>query len=162
MCCCAKANVNGEPGYSWTPDGMPGVYPQAPPPLDPNDPVVYDLPGRCAKTSGSTTGVDSHCHHFHITRRGRLAYRHGGGHGSFRIACGPQVLAALARLDSDGQYFLARALYQASADAAHDAREMERRHWYAAAADKRIKVTRRGGVVLRVAVLPAIEVGAKL
>ena len=60
MCCCAKPNVNGEPGYSW--DGKSiSTRPVDPPMLEDGDVLLFDEPGRCG-------GMDSHCHHYRLVK----------------------------------------------------------------------------------------------
>lgn len=140
MCCCEKPNVNGTSGYRWQPADVPIVRPVDPPALAEDETLIFDEPGRCG-------GVDSHCHHYRVVkRRGELllAYRHGGGDGRIRLSNSSQVSRALGLIDSDARYWLLGALYHAQSNAARDAREGATMEWRQAAADKRIKVNRRG------------------
>jgi hypothetical protein len=109
MCCCAKPNINGEPGYSW--DGK-NVHtrPVAPPDLGEGDILLFDEPGRCG-------GMDSHCHHYRLVRRfggTELLVRHGGGDERMRVSL-PHGFSFEA-LDTNTRYWTFNALHHASRD----------------------------------------------
>lgn len=135
MCCCAQPNVNGTPGYQWSPSDKPSVRPVNPPTLQEGEVLLYDEPGRCG-------GQDSHCHHYRITagRHPMLLVRHGGGEERIRLSNPQQVLRALEMLDSQGRYWLLNALYHAQADARRAGANAMDAVWHKAAAERRIKV----------------------
>lgn len=158
MCCCGKPVVNGEPGYSW--DGKTfGVYPVNPPPLEEHEALLFDEPGRCNSGSGSG-GLDSHCHHYRVTLRFGTHYvlfKHGGGHGRFRLSGGRMVVDALRALDSNARYWTLNAMFHAQWQSASDAREATAAEWRKAAAEKRIKTRKvKGGVKVWVEDRPAV------
>lgn len=150
MCCCASPNVNGTPGYQWSPKDPPSVRPINPPATDRH--VLYDEPGRCG-------GQDSHCHHYRVVGSATgasfpsLLVRHGGGDEEIRLSNGKAVRAALDLLDSNGRYWLLNALYHAHADARRDGAAVEAARWRTAAAERRIKVRKvRGQAAVRVSI----------
>lgn len=105
MCCCAKPNINGEPGYSW--DGKAvSTRPVAPPDLNEGDILVYDDPGRCG-------GMDSHSHHYRVVQNCgiKLLVRHGGGDESIRLSL-PRGFS-FAGMDSNTRYWILNAIYHA-------------------------------------------------
>jgi len=124
MCCCAKPNVNGEPGYSW--DGKQvGVHPVNPPTLQEGDRLLFDEPGRCG-------GMDSHCHHYRIVGERTLLVKHGGGEERIRLSLpgGKFPFRGFETMDSNMRYWLLNAIYHAYVDgrsAGHDATAREYR-----------------------------------
>lgn len=132
MCCCGKAVVNGEFGYSW--DGKNfGMHPTMPPELEPTDTIIYDEPGRCG-------GLDCHSYHFQVIngRYGHeLVVRHGGGTERFRLF--KTALEPLSRVDSNGRFWLLHEIFWIQSESARIARDNERQTWRRAAAEKRIK-----------------------
>jgi hypothetical protein len=137
MCCCAKPNINGEPGYSW--DGKTtGVYPVMPPDLKDGDVLLFDEPGRCG-------GTDSHSFHYRLVKNCglRLLVRHGGGDERFYLSL--HETAGLEALDSNRRYWLLNAIYHAHARGQRSGAEEERAHWTNAAAERRIKVRKNRG-----------------
>lgn len=81
MCCCAKPNVNGTPGYSWDGKNI-NTRPVDPPKLADRDLLLFDEPGRCG-------GMDSHCHHYRLVKTNLstfLLVRHGGGEERMRVS----------------------------------------------------------------------------
>lgn len=155
MCNCAKANVNGEHGYSWNDDRV-GVYPVNPPALAEGDVLIHDEPGRCGGPNNPPRGkgTDSHCHHFRlVTRNGEeyLLVRHGGGDEAFRIGGRGyrQGLAAVLKslTDSNARYWAFQALYSLIKEERHEARSAERTRWHTAACQKRIKLRRKQGTI---------------
>lgn len=110
MCCCARPNINGEPGYSW--DGKTiGTRDPAPPALTDNDVLLFDEPGRCG-------GMDSHCHHYRLVRHigYDLLVRHGGGDERFRISLPRNFFDALEAMDSNTRYWILNAIFHAYHD----------------------------------------------
>jgi hypothetical protein len=140
MCCCASPNINGQPGYRWQPGDLTMTHQAAPPVVPEDEAVVYDEPGRCG-------GLDAHSHHFIVTHRGLLRWKHGGGEGAVRISGWPMVRTTLHALDSNARYWLLHALYQAYADGHRRGADEATTRWYSAIVEKRIKLSRRGGVV---------------
>lgn len=141
MCMCAKPNINGQRGYSWNTPTV-GVRPVAPPDIQAGDELLADEPGRCGR------GLDSHCHHFRLVKRGPLhllLVRHGGGDESLTVSK-PAVQTLLA-VASDDRYWLCQALFSASRASADQARNAERHKWQTAIAAKRVKTRKRRGVV---------------
>lgn len=151
MCCCAQPNVNGTPGYQWNPKDAPSIRPVNPPALREGDTLVFDEPGRCG-------GLDSHCHHYRVVidAHGRHALLCGNGSGdhAIRISNCRAVIDALAKLDSNGRYWLLNAVYHAEQDAVIQTNSKVNARWTQAAIDKRIKVSRRRNAV-RVSITPA-------
>lgn len=135
MCMCGEPTINGEPGYSW--DGnVTSTRQPCPPPLNDDDTLIYDEPGRCG-------GIDAHSHHFCLVN-GRygpaILVRHGGG--DERIGLGvtaKQFIPSLAAMDSNARYWWMHSLYSQDRDASDRARQIERGLWRQAAAEKRIK-----------------------
>lgn len=123
MCCCAKPNVNGQPGYSW--DGKDvSTRPVAPPALSDGDVLLFDEPGRCG-------GMDSHCHHYRLVKNAgsiALLVRNGGGDARVRVSL-PRGFS-LEAMDSNTRYWMLNAIYHAYSDGRRtgaDAAEMEYR-----------------------------------
>ncbi len=146
MCCCAKPNKNGQPGYSWDGKGS-GAYPVAAPALLESETLLFDEPGRCAG------GTDYHSHHFRIvgSRHGgfRLLVRHGMGDERIDLGYGARRMAdcAARMADSDERYFFMHMLYSIRRDAADEARKDENEKWREYAAAKMIKTRKvKGGV----------------
>lgn len=104
MCCCAKPNINGDPGYSW--DGKEvGTRPTAPPALWDGDDLLFDEPGRCG-------GIDSHSHHYRVVKNcGGIALlvRHGGGDDRIPLFL-PRGFS-LDPMDSNMRYWFLNAIY---------------------------------------------------
>ena len=143
MCCCGRPTINGTEGYRWQPSDAPSIRRVDPPALNESETLLYDEPGRCG-------GLDSHCHHFRVTSdRGRiyLLVRHGGGDERMEFGWTNTVLQGLAVLDSTARYWILQAAYHGATRAAHNARIAERGEWEKAVAEKRIKTSRRGGMV---------------
>lgn len=146
MCCCAKPNKNGEPGYSW--DGKTvGTRPANGPDVLGGDTILWDEPGRCRPQIGGSGGVDYHSHHFRVVgyRHGAdaLLVRHGGGDEVIelcRLDRVPELLALLP--DSDARFLFLHTLYSAHSEAASAARESEAHRWRAAIADGRARKRR--------------------
>jgi hypothetical protein len=149
MCCCGKHIVNGEFGYKWQPNDVPGVRESGPPELRDDDELIYDEPGRCC-------GLDSHSHHYRVVARTgyfELLVRHGGGED--RISLGPKkVLAdAFAALDSTERYWILNTIYHAYRDGKRRGAEESDSRWRQAAAEKRIKVRKvRGSATVKVSI----------
>src|ERR1035437_10739478 len=98
MCCCAKPNINGEPGYSG--DGQTINTRQVDPPaLSDGDVLLFDEPGRCG-------GMDSHCHHYRLVKGcgTELLVRHGGGDDRMRVSL-PRGFS-LDTVDSNTRYWI--------------------------------------------------------
>jgi hypothetical protein len=147
MCMCGKPTINGEPGYYWNTRAVPASsYPVNPPELHDGEMLVFDEPGRCG-------GIDSHAYHFRlaINTGGDIfvIVRHGGGDERFRVAAYMpgvrHLIEALKQTDTHGRYWMLHLLYDVHHDGADKARDAERGKWTRAAAEKRIKVRRRGG-----------------
>lgn len=142
MCCCAKPNKNGEPGYSWGAKTI-NTRPVNPPPVPEGETLVYDEPGRCAPAPQvKGQAIDYHSHHFRVTHRGygaRLWVRHGGGDEVMDFGRRDCIIELLAPMNSDARYLMLHALYSARSDGARAAEETERQLWRQAAAEKRIK-----------------------
>lgn len=132
MCCCGKAVINGEEGYSW--DGKTfGVRSPSAPEIKDTDTLVYDEPGRCG-------GLDCHCHHFRVVKGTdglNLLVRHGGGTERFRLF--NTMLKPLASLDSNGRFWMLHEIFWIQSQSAREAADKERLYWRKAAAEKRIK-----------------------
>lgn len=141
MCCCGKPVINGQPGYSWDGKGF-SVRQVDPPDLKDGEELLYDGPGRCG-------GIDSHCHHFRVTRQGPFYYllvRHGGGDERIRL-CGSRdatVKAILALADNDC-YWMLQLVYSTAHHESHCAVEEGNQKWRRAAAEKRIKTRKQRG-----------------
>lgn len=137
MCCCAKPNINGEPGYSW--DGKTIMTRQPnPPDLGDRDTLLFDEPGRCG-------GMDSHCHHYRLVKNSgtSLLVRHGGGDERFRVSlpCG----FSFESMDSNARYWILNAIYHASHDGRRVGAEKESSRWRKAVAEKRVKTRKVRG-----------------
>lgn len=139
MCCCAKPNVNGEPGYSWDGKTFSVCQPHAPELAD-NDRLLYDLPGRCG-------GCDSHSYHFRVTTCGDVLVRHGGGVERFSIGSHRPAFKLLASLDDNGRYWFVQLVYHVQNDAKCRTGERISHEWATAIAEKRIKKQKRGNSV---------------
>lgn len=134
MCCCDKPNVNGQPGYRWNSEPSHTREVNAPK-LEDGETLVHDEPGRCG-------GMDSHCHHYRVTKwlgSTYLAVRHGGGDERIRLSCTPTLIDSLAVMDSNARYWMLNAIYHAHSDGARKAKDEETARWRAAAAQKRIR-----------------------
>jgi hypothetical protein len=151
MCCCAKPNKNGEPGYSW--DGVNvGVHPASGPTLLESETLLFDEPGRCRPKIAGKGDIDYHSHHFRIVgaRHGefRLLVRHGGGDERIDLGYSARRMADFAAMmpDSDARYLFMHMLYSVSQDAASVARNDENEKWRQAAAEKRIRTRKVRGM----------------
>lgn len=152
MCCCAKPNRNGQPGYSW--DGKSiGVSRIDPPDPVPNSTILYDEPGRCKPMlNGKPYRIDHHSHHYQVIKDdiGRIHafVKHGGGMVEFGNTYNMEKLAALmAPMDSDARFIMLMSLESWARHAAEEAERKERGRWQRAAAQKRIKTRKmRDGV----------------
>lgn len=152
MCCCAKPNKNGEPGYNWNPPAVPGaVYPANAPDLPEGWTLLHDEPGRCSPTfKGKPYRIDHHSHHYRVmlddNKRPRLFVRHGGGTeeigDSYTM---PRFVQIMAGMDSDERFVFIMALGSALKDAARKASTKSTDYWRTAAAEKRIKTRKRRG-----------------
>ncbi len=146
MCCCAKPNKNGEPGYSW--DGkQTGVRPTNGPDVLGGDTVLWDEPGRCRPQIGGNGGIDFHSYHFRIVghRHGSCALmvRHGAGDETIALSRSDRVPDLLALLpDSDARFLFLHALYSAHSEAESAARASESHRWRSAIADGRARKRR--------------------
>lgn len=140
MCCCGKAVINGEEGYSW--DGKSfSIRKPWYPELQEGDDLIRDLPGRCG-------GVDSHSHDFRLVRRKitglDLLVRHGGGEDRVSLhAYGAE--AFIESMSESDCYWMMRALYDVQRDSARKAQDIEAHRWRKAAASKRIKTRKQRG-----------------
>jgi hypothetical protein len=138
MCCCAKPNVNGEPGYSWDGENI-GVREPSAPELQEGDTLLFDEPGRCG-------GLDSHCHHYRLVKDGSrtsLLVRHGGGEERVRV-CLPRGFS-LEGTDSNTRYWLLNAIYHAHAEGKRAGLDSESSRWRTAFADGRLKKRKMPG-----------------
>jgi hypothetical protein len=164
MCRCNQPNVNGQPGYAWFGDHRDGngIRPIRAPELREGEEIIFDLPGRCG-------GMDSHSFHIRLIRNPHsveelfLAVRHGGGEERFPLKShgpGEKVLIkCLERLPDDERYWMLLSFYYCVAEAARTASECESAKWKLAAAEKRIKVRRRRGMMyVEIAAPPVISV----
>jgi hypothetical protein len=146
MCCCGKAVVNGEEGYSW--DGKSfGIRKPFFPEIEDGDELLKDLPGRCG-------GIDSHSHDFRLVKRYSSLYllvHHGGGSERINLrSYRPSSEIILGMSESDC-YWMMETLYHIHSDAASDARQAEASKWQKAAATGRIKTRKqRGGNAVKV------------
>lgn len=148
MCCCAKPNVNGTPGYSWDGKGE-STRPVDPPAIGDADVLLFDEPGRCG-------GIDSHCHHYRLVKNGgtSLLVRNGGGQERFYLSLPNRV--DLSALDSNTRYWIFNAIYHARSDGRRGGEESESSRWRQAAAEKRIQVRKiRGKNQVKVSIKPA-------
>lgn len=143
MCnCVSHPNVNGEPGYRWNDNGPGGVRQPSPPPVGPDETVLFDEPGRCG-------GLDGHAHHFMVIKPQYgypvLAWNHGGGPGRIELG-GPiwkLIAPTIAGLETHARYWLLYAIYEVQETARRTARKAEWAVWHQAALQGRIKVNRR-------------------
>ena len=148
MCCCAKPNINGEPGYSW--DGKHiGTHPVNPPDLQERDVLLFDEPGRCG-------GMDSHCRHYRLVKGcgTELLVKHGAGSDRMRVSLPREF--SFEGMDSDTRYWLLNAIYHAYSHGERDGRAAESAHYRTAFAEGRLKKRKMPG---RDAVKIWIEVG---
>jgi len=144
MCCCGKPTMNGEPGYSW--DGKSfGVRSIDPPELEDGDELLYDEPGRCG-------GLDSHCHHVRLVKRGGRNYsllvRNGSGDHRIDLGCVFTVAVksgSLDAMDSNARYWFLLSIYNAARDATEVGRGEEQTKWLMAAIEKRIRTRKMRG-----------------
>lgn len=154
MCCCAKPNINGQPGYQWQPNDAPMTHLVHPPDLGERDELLSDEPGRCG-------GIDSHSHHYRLVKTSGtidLLVRHGGGQERFRLSCPPALRQTLAAMDTNARYWMLNAIYQAHSDSALDAREATSQAWRTAAVEGRLKTRKkRGAGIVRVWIEPPAE-----
>ncbi len=135
MCCCAKPNVNGQPGYSW--DGkIEGIRPIDAPVLAENDVLLFDEPGRCG-------GLDSHCHHYRVVKGMTLLVQHGGGCERVRLSL-PRGFSFDA-VDSNTRYWLLNALYHAHASGKRDGHNNASQEYRTAFAEGRLKKRKMPG-----------------
>lgn len=140
MCCCDKPNVNGQPGYRWNSEPS-STRPVNPPALLDGETLVHDEPGRCG-------GLDSHCHHYRVTKQHgsySLLVRHGGGEERIRLSCTPTLIDSMAMMESNARYWMLNAIFHAHSDGAREARSSEALRWRTAAAEKRIKTRKFRG-----------------
>lgn len=146
MCCCDGPNINGTLGYKWQPNDKPGIaYPNAPT-LQDGDTLLYDEPGRCGGGAERGQGLDSHSFHYRVVKRFSFIYllvRHGGGEEC--ISLYGTMEGVLAKLDSNGRYWVLNEIYHTHDRAKRDARETESAKWRIAAAEKRIKTRKLRG-----------------
>ena len=144
MCCCDKPNVNGTFGYKWNEPNKPAMTHEVnPPDLKENEILLYDEPGRCG-------GIDSHCHHYRVIRWYSSIYllvRNGAGDDRLQISLYNQQVDLLADLASNARYWFLNAIYHAYADGKREAQAETSHRWSKAAAEKRIKIRRRGGQI---------------
>lgn len=160
MCCCGKPVVNGELGYKWQPSDAPSVRTINPPEINPDiETLLYDEPGRCG-------GIDSHCHHYRVTKwssRYYLRVRHGGGDDAVPLRLyGNGLKDALAAMDSNTRYWLLNEIYHVHHDAEQRGRDLAGADWRKAAAEKRIKTRKlpsRGSVKVWIEPAIALERG---
>ncbi len=149
MCCCAKANRNGQPGYSW--DGKtPGTRPVQPPEVPAGWTILYDEPGRCRPmVGGAPVRVDHHSHHYRVvredvTKETKILVQHGGGReeigDSYNVAKFAKILALLP--DSDARFYALMAWDGSIGAADRTARDSEAHRWRAAIADGRARKRR--------------------
>lgn len=145
MCCCGQPIINGQMGYKWQPNDTPIIRPPDPPPLDPDDEVLYDEPGRCG-------GIDSHSHHLIVVKRFGQAYllfRHGGGvgridlHSMYKMS----LERTLAAMDTNTRYWTLLTVYHAWNDGLRKGHSDESNRWESAFLEKRLKRRRRQGRV---------------
>lgn len=124
--------------YQWSPTDPPSV--RAPNPPETDRAILYDEPGRCG-------GQDSHCHHYRVVGApfASLLVRHGGGDEEVRLSNAKGILAALARLDSTGRYWLLNAIYHGYAEGKRQGHDREAQRWRRAAAEHRIRVRKVRG-----------------
>jgi hypothetical protein len=140
MCCCGKAVINGEEGYSW--DGKTfGVRKPFFAEMKEGDELIKDLPGRCG-------GVDSHSHDFRLVRRKFiglvLLVRHGGGEDSVELhAYGAE--AFIESMSDNDCYWIMRTIYNVAKQAARKGVDLEYNKWRRAAASGRIKTRKQRG-----------------
>lgn len=151
MCCCDTPTINGEIGYKWQSNDMPGTYPLNPPALQEGDALLFDEPGRCG-------GLDSHSYHYRVVKvcgSLELLVCHGGGEERMRVSCAKAIEPALAAMDSNARYWVLNAIFQAHSDGKRYGRESTTALWQRAAAEKRIKTRKvRGSDRVKVHIEP--------
>lgn len=147
MCCCGKAVINGEEGYSW--DGKTfSIRKPWYPELQEGDDLIRDLPGRCG-------GVDSHSFDLRLVNArfygATLLVQSGLGTTRLNLHC--RKLEIFKSLSDDDCYWLLMMIYHTQFDSASAAQEREAAKWSKAAASKRIK-TRKGTNAVKVWIEP--------
>lgn len=137
MCCCEKANINGEFGYSWDGKNI-GTREPAPPALADRDVLLFDEPGRCG-------GMDSHCHHYRLVKEvgTALLVRHGAGEERIRVSL-PRGFT-LEAMDSNARYWLLNAIYHAHSNGKRDGTDAESARYRQAFAEGRLKKRKMPG-----------------
>lgn len=148
MCCCAKANRNGQPGYSWDGKGESVREPWGPD-VPEGWTILYDEPGRCRPVvGGEVVRVDHHSHHYRVVRESSgsvmVLVQHGGGREQLGDDYNARKFAKILEMlpDSDARFYALMAWDGALGDAERAARDSEAQTWRAAAADKRIRTRR--------------------
>ncbi len=139
MCCCAKPNVNGELGYSWDGKNI-GIRAADAPALADGDGLLFDEPGRCG-------GMDSHCHHYRLVKRGGVAVllvRHGGGDDCTGRLSLPRGFSFEA-MDSNTRYWLFNAIYTAYKNGTRAGRDGATQTYRKAFAEGRLKKRKMPG-----------------
>lgn len=159
MCCCGKPTINGEHGFRWQPNDLPGVYPVMAPKIVDGDQILFDEPGRCG--SG-----DSHSHHYRLVKNnGRIYLVVAHGAGEERVKLSPsaskEFLHGFEQMHPEFRYWTMGVIFSAHWEAAREARAAEAQKWREAAATKRIKTRKQRGsgavkVWIESAVLPGV------
>lgn len=131
MCCCAKPNVNGEPGYSWDGKNV-NTRPVDPPTLKERDTLLFDEPGRCG-------GMDSHCHHYRLVNNCglELLVRHGGGEERIHVSL-PRGFS-FDGLDSNTRYWMLNAIFHAHSNGERQGADKTAQKYRKAFVDGRLK-----------------------
>lgn len=146
MCCCGKAIINGESGYSWDGKSFSVRKPYFAE-LEEGDELIKDLPGRCG-------GIDSHSHDMRLVKKrilGLYLYvRHGGGVERIALhAYGSE--AFLTSMAENDLYWLMRMVHGVQRDAGTREADRVAAQWKKAAVEKRIKTRKqRGSDMVRV------------
>lgn len=143
MCCCAKPNVNGNPGYNGnTSNESASSHPVNPPALQDGDALLFDEPGRCG-------GLDSHSYHFRVVKHaGCILYllaSHGGGEERIRLYPHKGLPDMFGALDSNARYWILATIHAAYSNARQTGREETAATWRKAAAEGRIKTRKQRG-----------------
>ena len=151
MCCCGKPTINGTPGYRWQPNDKPSTRPVDPPELAEGDMLLADEPGRCG-------GLDHHSHHYRLVKPRYsgglvLLVRHGAGDERIPLGAAFPIKERLLALDSDARLWLLATLARVYRQGHDEGAQKTRSAWASAAAEKRIKLRRRGGAVVRVEIV---------
>lgn len=134
MCCCGKAVINGEQGYSWDGKSFSVRKPWFAE-LEEGDVLVKELPGRCG-------GIDSHSYDFRVVRRrGRLVLLvyHGGGAERIELQAYAPGDAIIEAMSDHECYWTLLMVYHVQADAKRMAQGNEEAKWRKAAANRTIK-----------------------